>query len=454
MDQAAKRSNAAPVKRADIQKKMPYDLEAERSILGAILLDDKAVYSARSVVTSDDFYLEAHRTIFEIMLQLALEQKPVDPILVRSRLEQKACLEKVGGVVYLASLTDGLPRGINVPHYAGVVKSRSTLRRMIQLSDELMTRAFSNEEEPEEIVARAQKELFAMLIGKGDGGFHDIAALVLDTYKELERIAEQKRAITGVPSGFPDLDRLTRGFQASDYYIIAARPSMGKTTLAMNIAANAAIRHKEHVCVFSLEMSKESLVKRMVAAEAEVDSYRMLTGHLTREDWGKISHASVLLGESPLSINDESSIDIGRMFAQAHMLNHKRRLGLIIVDYLQLMRSGTKYDNRTHEVSQVSAALKKLAKDLRVPVIALSQLSRAKEVQKREPQLSDLRESGSIEQDADAVLFIDAEEDEQGEKHSYEGLLKKQRNGPTGRFPLYFMKQCTKFSSCTAQEVN
>lgn len=425
---------------------MPHDLEAERSVLGAVLLDENAIHTARSAVDADDFYMEAHRLIFAAMIELTLTGKPADLIILKSALQQKDVLEKVGGIAYLASLTEGLPRAVNVAHYANIIKSKAALRRMITLSHEVMTRAFSDEEEPETIISHAQKQLFQVITNRQAGEFYPVPELADKSFKAMEVRAENKQFITGIPTGFSDLDKLTRGFQPADYVIIAARPGMGKTTLALNIASHAALKQQKKVGIFSLEMTKERLMDRLISAEAEVDSYRIGSGHLTREDWAKISTAMGRLSLASIFINEQSGLTISEMFAKAHKLRLEHGLDLLIVDYLQLMRAGFRTENRTQEVTQISAAMKQLAKDLGIPVIVLCQLNRAIETHKgREPQLSDLRESGSIEQDADVVLFIHQEETQE-ESAAYQIFLKKQRNGPTGKFDVAFLKQFTKFA--------
>ena len=437
-----------------LEKSLPNNLEAERSILGAILLDDKAVLTVFETIRSQDFYLESHRRVFEKMLQLMNSSRPIDTVTLKEELQRANELEIVGGAAYLASLTDGLPRAMNIEHYARIVKQKSTLRRLIQVSNETMARSYQNEESAEEVLQHVEKAIFDIAGQQFHTGFSPISPIVSDVFKQIEELSNRKAPVTGLESGFVDLDRMTAGLHPSDLVIVAARPGLGKTSLCLNIAAHAAIRVRKSVGIFSLEMSKEQLVKRLLCAESRIDAHRVNTGYLNKEDWHRLSRASGDLSETKIFIDDTASITIPELRSKARRLSLEHGLDLIIVDYLQLMSGSTqRYENRTQEISQISRGLKGIAKDLSVPVIAVSQLSRAIESrtgEHRKPQLSDLRESGSIEQDADLVLFIYREEMANPTEENNglaELIISKQRNGPTGTVQLAFSKQFTRFDS-------
>ncbi len=435
-----------------LEKTLPHNLEAERSILGAILLDDKAVFSVYEILRSEDFYLEGHRRIFQKMITLANESRAIDLITLKDELMRSADLENVGGPAYLASLTDGLPRAINIEHYAQIVKEKATLRRMIQISNEIMTRSYQSEDTAQEILLEVERQIFEIADRQFRTGFAAIDSIVGNVFRQIEEVSNRKSKVTGLESGFAELDKMTAGLHPADLIIVAARPGLGKTSLCLNIAQFVAIRKHGTVAIFSLEMSKEQLVKRLLCAEAEIDAHRINTGFLNKEDWSRLSRASGALADTKLFIDDSASITIGEMRSKARRLKLEHGLDLLIVDYLQLMSGSTqRYENRTQEISQISRGLKAIAKELGVPVIAVSQLSRAVEARRGDhrPQLSDLRESGSIEQDADVVLFIFREEllnptpDNAGVA---ELIIGKQRNGPTGTLNLAFIKQYTKFA--------
>ena len=437
-----------------LEKTLPNNMEAERSILGAILLDDKAVLTVFETLRSQDFYLESHRRVFEKMIQLMNNSHPIDIVTLKEELQRASELESVGGAAYLASLTDGLPRAMNIEHYARIVKEKSTLRRLIQVSNETMARSYQDEESAEEVLQHIEKSIFDIAGQQFRTGFAPISPIVSDVFKQIEELSNRKAPVTGLESGFVDLDRMTAGLHPSDLVIVAARPGLGKTSLCLNIAAHAAIRVRKSVGIFSLEMSKEQLVKRLLCAESRIDAHRVNTGYLSKEDWTRLSRASGELSETKIFIDDTASITIPELRSKSRRLSLEHGLDLIIVDYLQLMSGSTqRYENRTQEISQISRGLKGIAKDLGVPVIAVSQLSRAIESrtgEHRKPQLSDLRESGSIEQDADLVLFI-YREDMANPTEENNGLaeliISKQRNGPTGAVQLAFSKQFTRFDS-------
>ncbi len=433
-----------------LEKTLPNNLEAERSILGAVLLDDKAVLTVFEILKSQDFYLESHRRIFEKMLQLMNNSRPIDLVTLKDELQRANEIESVGGSAYLAGLTDGLPRAMNIEHYARIVKEKSTLRRLIQISNETMARSYQDEDSAEEVLQQVEKAIFDIAGQQFHTSFLPIAPIVSDVFKEIEELSNRKATVTGLETGFVDLDKMTAGLHPSDLIIIAARPGLGKTSLCLNIAEHVGIRLRKSVGIFSLEMSKEQLVKRLLCAESRIDAHRINTGYLSKEDWNRLSRASGELSETRVFIDDTASVTIPELRSKARRLSLEHGLDLIIVDYLQLMSgSNQRYENRTQEISQVSRGLKAIAKELSIPVIAVSQLSRAIESrtgEHRKPQLSDLRESGSIEQDADLVMFIYREEMVNPTEENSglaELIVGKQRNGPVGSVHLAFSKQFT-----------
>ncbi len=436
-----------------LDKTLPSNLEAERSILGAILLDDKAIFTVLESLKVDDFYLESHRRIFGKMITLTSNARAIDIITLKDELQRSEELESAGGPAYLASLTDGLPRAVNIEHYAQIVKEKATLRRLIQISNEIMMRSYQSEESAGEILSDVEKAIFELAGEQFRSGFTHIDPLISAAYKQIEEIANRKTLVTGIETGFAELDKMTSGLQNSDLIIVAARPSLGKTSLCLNIAQHVAVKKKQVVGLFSLEMSKEQLVKRLLCSEAEIDSQKVNTGYLNKEDWAKLGRAAGALSQTRIFIDDSASISVGEVRSKARRLKQEHGLDLLIVDYLQLMTGATqRVENRTQEISQISRGLKAVAKELHIPVIAISQLSRAVEARRGDhrPQLSDLRESGSIEQDADVVIFIYREELHNPTEENAgvaELIVGKQRNGPTGFFQLAFLKQYTKFAN-------
>jgi len=434
-------------------KLMPQNLEAERAVLGAILLDDKSIAVASEYLTPEHFYQEPHRIIFKRMLDLHLEGKAIDPIVLLSELRRRGELEKIGGPVYLAGLTDGLPRSVNVLHYAELVAETSTLRRLIRLSDETQTRCYQAEERASTILERHESEIFRLSTSGARGRFESTEKLVAETYAEIEETAARKSTVVGLPTGLTELDRMTTGLYPGDLNIVAARPGLGKTSLVLNIACHLGIRCGKRVAIFSLEMNKRQLVKRMIAAEAEVDAGSIRTGYIAKEQWPKIVQACGLISQAAIHIDDSATLTLAAMQAKAERLALEYGIDLIIVDYLQLISGvGRRDQNRTQEVTEISRGLKAMAKSLDVPIVACSQLNRAPEKRSGKhsrPQLSDLRESGAIEQDADLVLFIWRDLEGDG---TAEIIVGKQRNGPTGTINVGFIKQLTKFVNLSRDE--
>jgi replicative DNA helicase len=448
----------------NLERGLPASIEAERSILGAILIDNLAYNDAAQAIRADDFSLDSHRRIYSRMVDLQESNRPVDIITLTEELHRHKEVEAVGGVAYISSLIDGVPDRPNIEHYVKIVRDKALLRGLIHAANSAIERAIDQSEPAEEILDAAESAIFQLSDGRGARDFAGITDIMRESYGSLEDLYKRGQRITGLATHFEELDNLTSGFQASDLVIIAARPSMGKTAFAMNIAENAATLDGKVVGVFSLEMSREALLLRMLCSKAMVDSHKMRTGFLGREDFNKLVKAYASLAESRIFIDDTPGISIMEMRAKARRLQHsQKQLDLIIVDYLQLMSAtaGRRYENRTQEVSAISRGLKALAKEMRVPVVALSQLSRAPESRggDHRPQLSDLRESGSIEQDADVVAFIFREEvymraeeaEAKGVKNLAEIIISKQRNGPTGTIKLAFLKNSTRFENYTSE---
>jgi replicative DNA helicase len=436
-----------------LEKTLPHNLEAERAVLGAVLLEESALLTVFETLKPQDFYLSSHQKVFEKMIHLMNTSKPIDLVTLKNELQRSDDLEGVGGAAYLASLTDGLPRAMNIEHYARIVKEKSTLRRIIGISQDAMTRSYQDAQTAEEILHHVEKGVFDIANQQFQTSFSPITTIVDDVYKHIEELFNKKAPVTGLETGFVDLDRMTAGLHSSDLVIVAARPGLGKTSLCLNIAQHAAIRNKKCVGIFSLEMSKEQLVKRLLCSEARIDAHRINTGFLNKEDWNRLSRASGDLSETKIFIDDTASINVPELRSKSRRLSLEYGLDLIIVDYLQLMSgSSLRYENRTQEISQISRGLKGIAKELNLPLIAVSQLSRAVEARRGDhrPQLSDLRESGSIEQDADVVMFI-YREDMINPTEENTGLAEliigKQRNGPTGSVQLAFSRQFTRFDS-------
>jgi replicative DNA helicase len=440
-----------------LERGLPVSMEAERAILAAILLDNSLYDQAAEHLTGDDFSLDAHRRIYSRMRELQESGRPVDMITLVEELDRRKEVEAIGGVAYLSSLIDGVPERPSIEHYVRIVRNKALLRGLINIAQNTIAEAIEHTDEAEEVLGRAEQAIFQLSENRIGQGFLNIPDIVKASFGSLEELYARGQEITGLATHYTLLDKLTSGFQASDLVIIAARPSMGKTAFAMNIAENAAVLDGKVVGVFSLEMSREALLMRMLASTAQVDSKNLRQGFLTKDDMRKLTHAMEQLMQAKLYIDDTPGISVSEMRAKARRLRQQEGLDLIIVDYLQLMSAvpigGKRFENRTQEVSAISRGLKALAKELRVPVIALSQLSRAPESRggDHRPQLSDLRESGSIEQDADVVAFIFREEvykqDDPDLQGKAELIIAKQRNGPTGKVKLAFIKNSTRFES-------
>jgi replicative DNA helicase len=442
----------------NLERGLPASLDAERAILGAVLLDNLAYNQAAEVLRSEDFSLDSHRRIFARMSELAESGRGIDIITLSEGLAAKKELEAIGGVGYLSSLTDGVPKRANIEHHVKIVRDKALLRGLIHAAQAAIVQASEQSESAEEILDAAESAIFKLSDDRIGSGFLGVKEIVKDSFGSIDALYSRGQRITGLETHYADLDGMTSGLQPSELVIIAARPSMGKTAFALNIAENAAVMDKKVVGVFSLEMSREALLLRLLCSQARVDSHKLRTGFLGREDFDKLVAALGALSDAPIFIDDTPGISLHEMRAKCRRLQQTEgRLDLVIVDYLQLMSpsgmGGKRYENRTQEVSAMSRGLKALAKELRVPVVALSQLSRAPESRggDHRPQLSDLRESGSIEQDADVVAFIFREEVYKQDDPDLDGLaeliIAKQRNGPTGKIELVFIKRSTRFES-------
>jgi replicative DNA helicase len=442
-----------------IDRLPPQNLDSEQAVLGSILIDRDAIVEVADFLHPEDFYRQAHGRIFEAMLGLFEHREPIDVVTVAEALERDGQLETVGGASYLSTLGNDTPTAVHVTQYGRIVERKAVLRRLISAAGKIAAIGYEDGPDIQESIDRSEAELFAVSQRRSGESFSALRTLLHDAYDRLDYLHAHRGEIVGIPSGFHDLDTLTTGFQASDLIIVAARPSVGKTSLALNIAEHAAVREGKTVGVFSLEMSKEQLIQRLLSSVANIDSQRMRSGFLEEMDFARIAPAMQSLSDAPMFIDDTPSISTMELRTKARRLQAERGLDLLIVDYLQLMQatSNSRDSNRVQEVSEISRGLKSLARELKVPVIALSQLSRQPEMREsREPRLSDLRESGAIEQDADLVLFLWRERDKPGEEESADGevvnlRLAKHRNGPTGEVKLWFRKSQTRFVSYAAE---
>jgi replicative DNA helicase len=427
----------------------PQNIEAEQAVLGAILLHSDALITAMERLTSDDFYRSTHQRIFEMMIELTEENEPVDLITLTAKLQDKQQLDDIGGVMYLSELANVVPTAANVDYYAAIVEEKSMLRRLIRAATQIVSNGYASSDDVGDLLSEAEQRIFEISQRRSSSGFISIRDVLMEVFERVEFLYSHKGGATGIPSGFVDLDKMTSGFQRSDLIIVAARPSVGKTAFALNIAQNVGVRAKETVAIFSLEMGASQLVQRMICAEANVDATRMRTGYLEGDDWEKLTMAIGALSEASIYIDDSPSLTVADIRAKCRRLKQEKGLGMILIDYLQLIHGRGKGDNRQQEVSEISRTLKQIARELNVPVIALSQLSRGVEQrQDKRPMMSDLRESGSIEQDADIVAFLyrdDYYDKESEKKNIIEIIVAKQRNGPVGTVELAFLKNYNKF---------
>ena len=454
-----------PVEESLLLRKPPQNLDAEQSILGAILLENTSIDKALELVMPDDFYKEAHRKIFLAMLELADHGEAIDLITLPETLRKKEELDKAGGLSYISGLLSSIPNAANIRYHCKIVREKSILRSLINSATSIVSRGYEDTKNVDEFLDDAEKTIFEIAEKKIKPSFFGIKTVIKDSFEMIERLYDRKEMITGVPTGFKELDEMTAGLQPSDLVIVAGRPSMGKTAFVLNIAASVAIKDKLPVAIFSLEMSKEQLVLRMLSSEARIDGKKVRTGHLAQGDWNSLTTAAGELSEAAIFIDDSSGLNVLEMRAKARRLKREHGLGLVIIDYLQLMRGYGNVESRQQEISDISRSLKGLAKELNCPVIALSQLNRAVEMRTdRKPLLADLRESGAIEQDADVIMFIYREEFYKrceclpdapcicGRRGKATVSIGKQRNGPTGEINLTFISKYARFEDRTEQQ--
>ncbi|MES0350428.1 MAG: replicative DNA helicase [Desulfobacteria bacterium] len=434
-----------------LQKVPPQNIEAEQSILSAILIDNNTLPEVLEILSEKDFYREVHQKIFSAMVDLFERSEPADLITVTNILKEQGQLESVGGATYLSELVDTIPMATNAAHYAKIIHEKATLRRLIERAASITSRCFEDRGDMEDILDFAERSIFEISEDKVKPAFHSLADILTDTYKAVEQAYENKTLVTGVPTGYHELDQLTSGFQPGDLVIIAGRPSMGKTALALNITQSATAATGIPSAIFSLEMSKEQLSLRLLSSEARVDSSKMRGGFLKESDLARINRAAGTLYDLPVFIDDSAAISALEIRAKARRMKMEKGLGFVIIDYLQLMRGRASAERRELEISEISRSLKALAKELHIPVVALSQLNRKVEDRSnKRPVLSDLRESGAIEQDADVIMFIYRDEVYNTEPDNpnrgiAEVHLAKQRNGPIGTVKLTFLEHCTRF---------
>lgn len=429
----------------------PQNVEAEQSVIGSMLLDKEVIPTITEILKSEDFYREDHKEIFEAVMDLFEKGEPIDLITVSEQLKLRGSLDNVGGIEYLTNMATAVPTTANARHYSKIVEEKSILRKLIRASTDIVNMGYEASEEVSFVLDRAEKNIFDILQKRNMSGFAPIREVLVETFNKLEELYNSKGVITGIPTGFTDFDYKMAGLHNSDLILIAARPAMGKTSFAINIAQHVAVHEKVPVAIFSLEMSKEQLVNRILCGEAMVDSQRMKTGKLEDEDWQKIARALGPLSEAPIYIDDTPGTTIMEIRAKCRRLKLEKNLGLVVIDYLQLMQGRGKGDSRQQEISEMSRSLKILAKEINVPIITLSQLSRAPEQRTdHRPILSDLRESGAIEQDADIVLFLyrdDYYNPETEKKNIAEVIVAKHRAGSTGTVDLVWLGQYTKFAN-------
>ena len=430
----------------------PHDIEAEQAIIGSMLTDKDAVIAAIEILREQDFYREDNRIIYSAILNLYNRSEPIDIITLKAELKSMGKLEAVGGLEYIVQLPDRVPTTSNVEQYIKIVEEKSMLRALIKTADELITLGYDPTQEVEQVIDTAEKKIFEVMQKKNQKGYSSMKDILIDTFTQLEQLYNQKEMITGVPTGFADLDYRTSGLHNSDLILVAARPAMGKSAFALNIATHAAVRGKLPVAIFSLEMSKEQMANRILCSEAMVDSAKVRTGKIDDEEWGKLAAASGELSEAGIYIDDTPGISVMEIRAKCRKMKLEKNIGLVVIDYLQLVQgSNRKGGSREQEIAEISRSLKILAKEINVPVIALSQLSRAHEQRvDHRPMLSDLRESGSIEQDADIVMFLyrdDYYNEDTDKKNIAEVIIAKHRSGATGTVELLWLGNYTKFAN-------
>lgn len=434
-----------------IKRVLPHSIEAEQSVVGSMIMDREAILVASEIISSEDFYQHQYGVLFEAMVELFTEDKPVDLVTLQNRLKEKDVPPEISSLEFVRDLVMAVPTSANIKYYANIVNEKAMLRRLIKVNEEIANTCYLGKDRLEEILEGTEKKIFDLVQKRNSGDYVPIKQVVINALEKIEATSKTKGTVTGIPTGFVDLDYKTSGLQPSDLVLIAARPSMGKTAFVLNIAQNVAFRHNVTAAVFSLEMSKEQLVNRLFALESRVDSQAIRTGNLADSDWEKLIEGAGIIGRSNLIIDDTPGISIAELRSKCRKYKLEHNLGIIIIDYLQLMSGSGKGDSRQQEISDISRSLKGLARELHVPVVALSQLSRAVEQRPdHRPMLSDLRESGAIEQDADVVMFLyrdDYYNKDSENKNIAEVIIAKQRNGPIGTVNLVWLPNYTKFAN-------
>ncbi len=434
-----------------IKRVLPHSVEAEQSVIGSMIMSRDAIMAASEIIASEDFYQHQYGILFDAMLELYNEGKPVDLVTLQERLREKDVPPEISSLEFARDLLNAVPTSANVRHYAAIVQDKSMLRKMIKVTEEIANTCYLQKERTEDILEDTEKKIFDLVQRRSGGDFVPIKQVVLNALDKIEKASKNKGNVTGIPTGFIDLDYKTSGFQPSDLILIAARPSMGKTAFVLNVAQHMAFKEGQTVAIFSLEMSKEQLVNRLFSLESKVDAQLLRTGNLSDEDWAKLIEGAAVVGKSNLIIDDTPGISVGELRSKCRKFKLEQNLGIIIIDYLQLMTGSKRAESRQQEISDISRNLKAIARELNVPVVALSQLSRAVEQRPdHRPMLSDLRESGAIEQDADVVMFLyrdDYYNKDTDKKNIAEVIIAKQRNGPIGTVELVWLPNYTKFAN-------
>lgn len=438
-----------------IKKVPPHSIEAEQSVVGSMIMDKDAITTASEIISSEDFYQHQYGLLFDAMVELFNEGKPVDLITLQEKMKEKELPSELSSIEFIRDLMTAVPTSANVKYYANIVREKATLRRLIKVTESITNECYLNREKLEVILEETEKQVFDVVQNKSSGDFVSIKDIVIKSLESIESAAKNKGSVTGIATGFYDLDYKTAGLQPSDLILVAARPSMGKTAFVLNIAEYVAVKSNITTAIFSLEMSKDQLVKRIISMNSKVDSQAIRSGELQDDDWVKLVESARSIGNSNLIIDDTPGISIGELRSKCRKFKLEHNLGLVIIDYLQLMSGGKKAESRQQEISEISRSLKALAREISAPVIALSQLSRAVEQRPdKRPMLSDLRESGAIEQDADVVMFIyrdDYYNHDSEDAGVSEIIIGKQRNGPTGTVKLAWLSQYTKFANLERQ---
>ncbi len=435
-----------------LKKTPPHSVETEKTVLGGILVNNRNLNVVLSIISPEDYYKDANRKILEHMIALVDKGLPIDLLTLAEELKKAGSLEEAGGVPYLASLMDGIPKSLNIEYHARILKEKALLRRLILSSAKIITASYDQREDADQLLEEAQSAIIDVAEQRIKPGFTPVSTLTSEALDAIKSLRERKEAVTGIPSGFRDLDALTSGFHGSEFIVVAARPSMGKTALCLNISHHVGVKTDYSVGFFSMEMSKEQLIRRLLCSEAQVDIQKVRTGYISEGDFKRLQNGADVISQAKIFVDETPALSVIEMKAKARRLKMEQNLDILFLDYMQLMRAGGRFENRTQEISYISRSLKELSKELQIPVVGISQLSRAPERGRAKPipQLSDLRESGAIEQDADVVVFIYREEFYRPDDETVQGIadlsVAKQRNGPTGKISLAFLNKFARFN--------